>query len=414
MATNKLTDTKCRSFDPGKKFDGGGLYLEITKDGRKYWRQKYRYAGKEKRLSHGVYPEVSLSEARDRRDAARKLLRDGIDPAQIKRQQKLQHYKDAVNTFEAIARRWHKNKIESWDTEYGNTVMKRMEADVFPAIGFIPIKDLTPPIILGMLKEIESRGAYEITRRAKQYCGQVLRYAISSGLAQYDITSNLSDSLREKKPTKHYASIAPEDLPVFLQAFNRNDVRMYPQTRMATELMLLTFLRTNELLKTQWHEINWEKCELIIPGERMKGRKITEKPDHTVPLSKQAISILRKLKKVNGHRDWVFASYQKPQTHMSNNTILSVIDRMGYKGTMTGHGFRSLAMTTLMEELNYPFDVVDAQLGHGKRGPLGGAYDRTKYIKQRTKMMQHWADYLESISNKSPNIIFGDFDRQVA
>jgi integrase len=407
----KLTDIKCKSApynEDGKKnklYDGGGLFLHVKKSG-KYWRLKYRYGGKEKLLAIGVYPSITLAQAREAREQAKKLLQQNIDPSAYKEEQKRNQRLNAENTFEAVAREWHCKKKSGWSEGYAKTIMTRLEADVFNRIGSIPISDITPAIMLDALQDIEKRGVYEVTRRAKQYCGQIFRYAIPKGLVDRDVTADLRDSL-EAKQTKHLASIEPSELPHFIKDLYRNDARMYPTTLLAVEMMMHTFVRTSELIEAKWSEFDFERKVWTIPAERMKMKK-----PHLVPLSTQVMKILEKLKLHNGHYDWVFASHTRPRNHMSNNAILKVLDRMGYKGRMTGHGFRSLAMTTILENLPYPFDVVDTQLAHGKSGALGAAYDRAKYLEQRKRMMQDWSNYLDRITVGGDNVIEGKFGNE--
>ncbi len=404
----KLTDIKCRNakYNPNGKgnklYDGGGLFLHIKQSG-KYWRLKYRYYGTEKLFSIGVYPGVTLAEAREARESAKKLLKQGTDPSAYKEEQKRKQHLNASNTFEAIAREWHSKKRSSWSKKYADTIMTRLEADIFNRIGNIPIQDITPSIMLDTLQDIEKRGVYEVTRRAKQYCGQIFRYAIPKGLVDRDITADLRDAL-ESRPTEHLASIEPGEIPQFIKDLYRNDARMYPTTRLAVELMMHTFVRTNELIQARWSEFDYKGRIWTIPAERMKMKKA-----HLVPLSTQVLKILEDLERYNGNYEWVFASHTRPRNHMSNNAILKALERMGYKGRMTGHGFRSLAMTTILEKLAYPFDIVDAQLAHAKRGSLGAAYDRAKYLEQRKHMMQDWSDYLDRLTVGGDNVVEANF-----
>lgn len=391
----KLTDVKCRTQKPGDKAiklaDGGGLYLEVMPNGSKFWRQKYRYKGKEKRLSHGKYPLISLSEARDKRDEAKKLISDGHDPAMEKQLAKATATENRDNTFESIAREWHAHKQDEWTEKYATTIMNRLEADIFPSIGKLPIREVNAPILIKMLKDIESRGVYELTRRASQYCSQILRYAVMYGKAERDFTYDIRGALKSRK-VKHHAAIDSRELPELIKALNANDARMYKPTKLAVELMMLTFVRTSELIHMRWEEIDWAGEEWIIPKERMKMGK-----PHIVPLASRSLEILTEMQRINGNREFVFTSHVKPKQPMSNNTILKALERMGYKGRMTGHGFRALALTTLQEKLGYPFEVADCQLAHAKKHSLGAAYDRAQFIDQRRVMMQDWSDYITSL-----------------
>ena len=402
-----LTEMKIKKAKPKDKAykisDGDGMHVLVSPNGSKYWRLKYRFDGKEKLLALGIYPEVTLTEAREKRLAARKLISQKIDPGAKKRQDKIESKLSSQSTFEVIARKWHEKKQSELSERYATTIMTRLEADVFPRIGHYPIKDITPRILLNALQEIEKRGVYEITRRAKQYCGQILRFAIPYGLVDRDITVDLKDALETRK-TQHYASIEPNELPKFLKDLNSNNARMYPTTKLAVELMLLTFVRTGEMIKAKWDEIDFKEAMWTIPPERMKMGKA-----HLVPLSTQAMEVLKQIRRHNGNYEWIFASHTRPRNHMSNNAILKALERMGYKGRMTGHGFRSLGMTTILEKLSYPFDVADAQLAHAKKGSLGAAYDRAKYLDQRKVMMQDWADYLDKVAQDGNKVILGKF-----
>ena len=344
-----LTDTACKNArskeKPYKKADGGGLYLEVMPNGSRYWRLKYRFGGKEKRLACGVYPETSLAEAREKRAVARKMLEAGIDPSSAKRENRQLGELNATNTFESVAREWHERNLEKWTLLYAQDILHRLEADIFPTIGKRPVADISPLAVLTALRKIENRGAGEMARRAAQYCGQIFRYAVVTGRTDRNPTADLKGAL---KPVRHghFAALEPKDLPEFLHTLERNDARLYVLTRLAILLMLLTFVRTGELINATWKEFDLDGAEWAIPAERMKMRK-----PHIVPLSKQAVAILRQIQTMNGNYQWVFASPTKPRRHMSNNTILKALERLGYKGRMTGHGFRALAMTTIKEKL---------------------------------------------------------------
>lgn len=391
----KLTDTKCRNTKPTEKtqklFDGRGLFLEVRKNGSRYWRMKYRYLGKEKLLALGVYPEISLNEARNRCLDARKLLDNNIDPSLHKQEQKLQAQQSAENNFEAIAREWHTNIKPKWSERHATTVLNRLERDVFPEIGKMAITDITPPQILLCLKKIQKRGAIEPAHRMRQSCGQIFRYAIANGYATTNPASDLSEAL-QPMVREHFASIDINELPALLRAIERNDACLRLETRLAVKLLMLTFVRTKELIEATWDEINLETAEWIIPAERMKMRK-----DHIVPLSTQVVEILKQLKETNERWGWVLAGAQSPKKHMSNNTIRLAIHRMGFKGRMTGHGFRALAMSTIKEKLGYRHEVIDRQLAHSAKSMVTRAYDRAQFLDERRQMMQEWADYVDKV-----------------
>ena len=404
-----LTDKLCKNATvEGKSkriFDGGGLYLEVTPAGGKYWRLKYRFNQKEKRLALGVYPAVSLAEAREKRESAKKSLMGGTDPSYLKQEEKRLSGLNSENTFEAIAREWHEHSLDRWSKDHGTTILHRLEQDVFPAFGKVPLKEVTAPRILGMLRTIEKRGAHEVARRAMQVCGQVLRYGVVTGRVDRDPTSDLRGALKPFKKG-HYAALETNEIPEFLQKLYRNDTRLFPLTRLAVELLMLTFVRTSELIESKWEEFDLDKATWHIPAERMKMRK-----SHIVPLSKQVLSILNEVKLLSGNREFVFPSQIDPRKHMSNNTILFALGRMGYRGKATGHGFRALAMSTIKEQLGYRHEVVDRQLAHAHRNSVDAAYDRAKFLDERRKMMQEWADYLEAVSKDK--VIQGVFGKKV-
>jgi len=393
----KLNDTKCKnskpfpapSKTPRKLADGEGLYLWVMPNRAKYWRFHYRFENKNKILAIGVYPEISLKEARDKKIQLRKLLSEGLNPSLEKKKKKLMSSVNNENTFESIAREWHKNRKSIWKTRYADDVIKRLEQDIFPEIGSYPIKDIEPPMLLQVIRKIENRGAYDLSKRQLQKCGEIFRYAISEGKAVRDPSNDIKEAL---KPTKkgHYASLDINELPDFIEAIELNNARLYQSTRNALKFMMLTFVRTGEMINAKWEEIDFENKEWIIPAERMKMGK-----EHFVPLSKQAIAILKHQKTLTEHWPLIFPSSIKPKQSMSNNTILGAIKRLGYQGKMTGHGFRALAMSAIMEELGYRFEIPDLQLAHSKRDKVRKAYDRTKFKEERIKMMQNWADYLE-------------------
>lgn len=388
-----LSDSQCRAAKPKSKpyklFDYEGLYLEVMPSGSKYWRQKYRVHGKEKRLSHGGYPDISLAEARQKKLTVREDLKRGFDPALVRLEQEQTAAFAASQTFEEIGREWHKKQIEQWDPRYAQTVMHRLEKYLFPELGSYPIQMVKPLLILSCLQKVE-KTAPEMARRVMGYCHFICIYAIATARLEHDPTYGLEHALKKYKKG-HFASISVDEISTFLLDLHEHKANMTRQTFLATKLMFLTFIRTSELIKGRWEEINFEKALWIIPAERMK----MDRP-HIVPLPKQAISILLELKELNGHREHIFPSIPRPRKHMSNGTILGALKRMGYKGRMTGHGFRALAMGILKEKLGYAHELVDNQLAHAKKGN-DKAYDRATYLPQRTEMMQRYADYLDEV-----------------
>jgi len=403
-----LTTTEINNAKPAKKlyrlFDTLGLYVDIKPNGSKLWRLKYSFFGKERRLAIGRYPEISLLEAREKRDAARKLLSDNTDPGVAKAERKNAARLKVATTFELVAREWHANHKDRWLPTHSRCILHRLETDIFPQIGKLPITDIKPIQILSAIRKIEDRGAHVMARRALQYCGQVFRYAVITERAERDATTDLKGALKPFKKG-HYAALDADDLPEFLQSFERNDARLYIQTRHAIKLLLLTFVRTSELIHSRWEEFNFDTKEWIIPAERMKMRR-----PHIVPLARQTIEVLKERKELTGKWEWVFPNVAHPLQHMSNNTVLGALNRLGYKGRMTGHGFRALAMSTIKEKLGWRHEVVDRQLAHAPANKVDAAYDRAKFLDDRRKMMQEWADYLDKISGKDGgNIIRVDF-----
>lgn len=400
----KLTDTGCKNAKgrekPYKLADGAGLYLLVKPNGAKYWRLKYRFHNKEKLYALGVYPEVSLKAARDKKDTARKLLEKGLDPLLVKSDEKRLGKLHAGNTFEIIAREWHEHQKAKWTPTYAQELLHRLNEDIFPEIGHRPIANVTPPQILDAVRKIESRGAHEIARRALQTCGQIFRYAVATSRAESDPTRDLKGALKPFKKG-HYASLDMKELPAFLKTLNSNDARLYPQTLRAVRLLMLTFVRTGELINATWDEFDFDTKEWHIPAERMKMRK-----PHIVPLSKQAIAILKEQKEQTGQWPWVFPNVVRPKKPMSNNTVLMALRRMGYQGQMTGHGFRALAMSTIKEKLGYRHEVVDRQLAHAQRNQVDAAYDRAQFLSERKNMMQHWADYLDALASAGKVVPF--------
>ncbi len=404
-----LTNAEVHNAKPKIKmyrmFDKGGLYLEVMPNGSKYWRQKYMFNGKDRRLAMGVYPEVTLAEARAKRDAARKLVADGTDPAFAKKEDKRQKILRSVHTFEAVAREWHKTHSVLWAGHYGVNVIRALERDIFPHMGDRPIAEITPLELLEAVKKVEKRGAHEIARRCLRLCGQIYKYAIPNGLAERNPAADLSGALVPYKKS-HYAAIDAKELPGFLRALESNDARLYQQTRNAVKMLMLTFTRTTELIEATWDEIDFDEAVWEIPAERMKMRK-----PHIVPLSRQVLEILKEQKEMAGKWKWVFPSQVRPLKPMSNNTILFAIGRLGYKGRMTGHGFRALAMTTIKEKLGYRHEVVDRQLAHAHRSSVDAAYDRAQFLDERRKMMQEWANLVDALASEG-KVIVGDFKRR--
>ena len=375
-----------------KATDGGGLFLLVTKTGSKLWKLKYYYLGKEKKLAFGPYPTVSLSEARDKRDEAKKLLANGHDPSAIRQEIKQEKIQENANTFESIAREWHEHKKPEWSATNAKTVIDRLERDVFPALGKYPIKTITHKMLLELAQKIKERGAHELAKRIIQISSKIYQYAIVTGRAAQNIAADLKGMVKSQ-PKNHHAAIEAKEIPKFLNDLENHKHNLNRQTYLAVMFMMLTFVRTNEMMKAEWDDFDLEEKVWLIPAHKMKMKK-----DHIVPLSDQALKILSELRRLHNHPKWVFPSRVRHEKHMSNNTILMALDRMGYRGKMTGHGFRTLAMSTIMEKLGYRREIPDLQLAHSKRGDVAKAYDRADFLPDRVIMMQDWADYLDKLS----------------
>lgn len=387
-----LTDTAIRSAErrekPYRLYDSGGLYLEIHPNGSKYWRLKYRYASKEKRLALGVYGKVSLKEARADAAKAKDLLENGGDPAAQRRTEKRVRAVAAANTFEVVAREWLDRQAGQWTPAHAERVLVSLERDIFPVLGKAPVSKISPPELLATIRAIEDREALETAQRVLQRCSAVFQYAIGTGGADANPAVHLKGTLRARKPT-HYAALMAKDLPEFLQKLDA--YQGDPQTQNALHLLLLTFVRTGELRAARWPEFDLEGATWLIPAERMKmGRQ------HHVPLSRQAIDVLRCQKALTGKWELVFPSRSNLTRPMSENTILFAIYRMGYHSRATGHGFRATASTILNEQGWRP-DVIERQLAHVEKNKVRAAYHRSEYLEERRKMMQAWADYLDAI-----------------
>jgi len=385
---------------PYKLTDGDGLFLLVTQTGGKLWRFKYRFNDKEKLLSFGAYPALSLADARHRREDAKKLLANGVDPSAIKKAQKAAGVDSAANSFEVVARAWHENMKDSWSKSHAHVTIARLERDVFPWMGKSPISEIDPPEVLAVLKRVESRGAVETAHRIKIVCGQVFRYAVATGRAKRDQTADLKGAL---KPviSKHMAALTePKEVAALLRAID--DYKGSFVVRCALQLASLTFVRPGELRAAEWSEVNFDTAEWNIPIKRMKLPLKTKQErkgqSHLVPLSNQAISILRELQPLTGHSRYVFPGHRSPLRAMSDNAILSALRRMGFaKDEMSGHGFRAMARTILDEVLQVRPDFIEHQLAHAVKDPNGRAYNRTAHLVERKKMMQLWADYLDDL-----------------
>jgi len=392
----KLTDRAIKNAKPTdsirKLSDGSGLTLVLYPNGSKYWVYRYRFLGKEKTLSLGIYPEVGLKEARSKLSEVRKRVSNGEDPSEVRKALKRQAMISAENSFEAIAREWLAAKTPGLVPRYAKYLRRRLENDLFSKMGNRPIKDITAPEVLSVLRTIEARGASDLANRVLQYCGQVFLYAIATGRADRNPAADLKGAL--KTPVKkHFAHLKAIELPEFVEKVEAYDGHL--QTKLAVKLLLLTFVRTIELRGATWEEIDLDKAEWRIPASRMKMRR-----DHLVPLSRQAVAAFKELQRLNGNWKHVFPNPQNPVKHMSENAILYALYRMGYHSRATGHGFRHTASTVLNETGLFHGDVIERQLAHVASNKVRGIYNHAQYLSERQNMMQWWADYLDEAAAK--------------
>ena len=371
-------------------FDGGGLFLMVTPTGGKLWRFKYRYDGKQKLLAFGTYPEISLLDARKRRDEARSQLAHGIDPGAVRKAKKQANIQE-TETFEIIAREWHKRFISNWTIEYASKIMSRLEGDVFPYIGAKPINEIKAPELLTVLRRVEARGTFELAHRIRTICGQVFSYAVATGRAERDLAADLRGALAPVKTINRAAIIEPKKVGELLRAIDGYQGGFVVQC--ALKFLPLVFVRPGELRNGEWKEVSFENAEWNIPANKMKMKE-----PHLVPLSRQALEILKKLHEYTGASRYMFPSGRTFDRPMSDNAILAALRRMGYaKEEMSGHGFRAMARTILDEVLQVRPDFIEHQLAHAVRDPNGRAYNRTSHLSERKKMMQTWADYLDGL-----------------
>jgi integrase len=384
-----LNVTKATPADrPYKLTDERGLYLLVTPKS-KLWRYKYRHGGKEKLLALGDAKEVTLADARIARDDARKLLKSGVDPSADRKRTKLVAQFAAANSFEEVAREWYKNQLKTWSARHAGYIIRRLEGDVFPDIGRVPIADLDAVQLLACLRKIEARGAYEMARRNLQYVSNICRYAIATGRAKRDVAADLRGALEAQPRERHLAALTLKQLPEFFKRLKKYDG--LPLTPLAVKLLMLSAVRTNELIGARWDDefsLGGKTPEWRIPGERMKMGE-----PHIVPLTKQHLAVLQQIRQISGAGELVFPSATNPRASMSNNTILYALYRMGYHSRATGHGMRTLFSTT-MNEAGYHADVIERQLAHLPGDAVRAAYNRAQWMPERRKLMQAWADRL--------------------
>lgn len=388
-----LTDIALKAAKPAEKpqrlFDGGGLYLEISTAGGKWWRFKYRFDGKEKRLSLGVYPDVSLKDARERRDEMRRLVANDVDPGVNRKIQKAAKLERSANSFETIAREWYAKHSPGWAETHSSKIIRRLEKDVFPWIGGRPISEITAQELLTVLRRIEGRGTLDTAHRAGGNCSQVFRYAIATGRAERDPVPDLRGALPPARGGNFAAITDPAKVGALLRAIDAFEGTFVVQS--ALRLAPLIFVRPGELRRALWEEIDFDRAEWRYWVTKTKT-------EHSVPLAAQSLAILKDLHPLTGHGRHVFPG-RDPKQPMSEAAVNAALRRMGYdtKTEITGHGFRAMARTILAEELHQKPEVIEHQLAHKVPDALGTAYNRTKFLKERRSMMQLWADYLDKL-----------------
>ncbi|WP_417542249.1 tyrosine-type recombinase/integrase [Methylophaga thalassica] len=394
-----LSDLTVRKAQPKEKqykmADSEGLHLLIHPAGGKYWRFDYRFDGKRKTLAIGTYPDVSLKMARDKKSEARRQIAEGIDPNEFKKATKRARVEASANSFEHVAREWHHKFSSKWSEEHAERLIRRFEKDVFPYIGKKPVSQIDAPELLTVIRRIENRGAIDTAHRALANCGQVFRYAAATGRAFQDPSTALKGALPPIKK-KHHASITdPEEIGGLLRAIDGYHGQFI--TKCALQLAPYCFVRPGELRRAEWKEIDLVGAEWRIPAEKMKARAV-----HIIPLSKQALSILKELSELTGSDKYVFPSIRSSQRPMSENTVNGALRRLGFtKDEMTGHGFRSMA-STLLNEQGWKYDAIERQLAHSERDEVRASYNYAEYLPERREMMQAWADYLDNLKAGIP------------
>lgn len=398
-----LTDIAVRTAKPKDKqyklSDSVGLYLLVTPSGSKCWKLKYRFAGKEKMLSMGMYPIITLAEARERTLQAKKQLANNIDPSQAKKDAKIQAAAASENTFKSLTLEWHETQKQKWKPRHADAIIRLMERNAFPTLGHRAISEIKAQELLATIRIAEGREALDIAHRVLQICSRVFRYAIMTGKAERDISADLRGALKTRKK-EHHRSLEAKELPEFLSKLESyyGDV----QTKLAIKLILLTFVRTGELRGAKWEEFDWDSKCWRIPAERMKMGI-----QHIVHLSTQALAVLSELKTLTGNNEYLFPNSNRPTTFISENTMLYAIYRMGYHSRATIHGFRATA-STILNEHGFNSDVIEKQLAHAERNSVRAAYDHSNLLPQRRAMLDWWGNYIESAANgKVINVNFG-------
>ncbi|EOZ1497451.1 tyrosine-type recombinase/integrase [Enterobacter hormaechei] len=395
----RQVDTAKPKDKPYKLADGGGLYLLVNPNGARYWRLKYRVAGKEKLLALGVYPDVTLADARAKRDEAKRGIAGGIDPSEAKREEKIARELNVRNTFQEIACEWHSSKLYKWSEGYASDIMEAFNKDVFPYIGKKPISEIKPLELLNVLRRMEGRGATEKAKKVRQRCGEVFRYAIVTGRAEYNPAPDLTSAMQGHE-SKHYPFLNTSELPTFFEALSGYSGSML--VVLAARLLIITGLRTGELRGATWQEIDIDAAVWEIPAERMKMRR-----PHIVPLSLQAQAIIMRIREMTGRYPYIFPGRNDPRKTMSEASINQVFKRIGYAGRVTGHGFRH-TMSTILHEQGYNTAWIETQLAHVDKNSIRGTYNHAQYLDGRREMLQWYADYMDVLEH-GENVVHGRF-----
>ncbi|EMM6764538.1 tyrosine-type recombinase/integrase [Pluralibacter gergoviae] len=402
----KLTATEIKAAKPKDKTyklsDGGGMYLEIFPNGTKSWRLKYRIGGKEKRVVFGVYPTVTLAEARARRDEAKRVLAAGGDPGQEKQAEKQAKVMAVSNSFERLALEWHEHKAPNWSAGYASDILEYLRKDIFPYIGARAITDIKPVEMLAVLRKMEQRGVLDKLKKTRQACRQIFTYAVITGRAENNPVVDLASALKAPKQ-KHFPHLSVEQIPDFLRALN--DYSGSLVTRNATRMLMLTGLRTIELRSSEWADIDYEKAIWNIPAERMKMRR-----PHIVPITSQVKELLEEVRQLTGRGKYVFPGRNDAGKPMSEASINQVIKRIGYDGKATGHGFRH-TMSTILHEQGYNTAWIETQLAHVDKNSIRGTYNHAQYLDGRREMLQWYADYMMALESGG-NVVHGTFGKQ--
>lgn len=390
-ATNKLTDVSVKKAKPEEKSyklsDGGGMYLEVMPTGAKYWRLKYRVDGVERRMALGVYPEVTLAEARRKRDDARRLINSGDDPIQTKRREKTKKEEQLHHTFEQVARQWHATQVPRWSESYGQKMLAGFEKHVFPSIGKLPLEEVTAKTLLAVFRPLQDAGIVDRANRLRQNCSEVFQFAIASDIATRDPAKDIVRAMQSHKQT-HYAALDAAELPDFYNRLKTAEQALAPTTSLGLRLLALTFVRPGELRMAEWREFDFDRQEWIIPAQRMKMRQ-----EHIVPLSRQVITVLKALQSHTGQHTLLFPSRSNITRPISDNTFRKALHDMGLM--VTAHGFRATA-STILNEKGFRHDVIERQLSHGDRDKIRAAYNRAQYLGERRELMDWWGNFLEA------------------